>query len=70
MLLPLYCFFLIKFFLVKDITRSPTFVAINTLEDQQAIRAVDIHPSGKYYAVGSNSKYLRVCQYPQLTNIK
>ncbi|XP_060686194.1 WD repeat-containing protein 47 isoform X3 [Hemiscyllium ocellatum] len=41
------------------------FVAINTLEDTQAIRAVSFHPSGTLYAVGSNTKTLRVCAYPE-----
>ncbi|XP_020383374.1 WD repeat-containing protein 47 isoform X1 [Rhincodon typus] len=41
------------------------FIAINTLEDTQAIRAVSFHPSGTLYAVGSNTKTLRVCAYPE-----
>ncbi|XP_062843778.1 WD repeat-containing protein 47 [Trichomycterus rosablanca] len=40
------------------------FVAVNTLEDTQAVRAVAFHPLGVFYAVGSNSKTLRVCAYP------
>ncbi|KAJ6658380.1 hypothetical protein lerEdw1_020084 [Lerista edwardsae] len=42
------------------------FICINTLEDTQAVRAVAFHPSGTLYAVGSNSKTLRVCAYPEL----
>uniref|UniRef100_A0AAY4ATA1 CTLH domain-containing protein n=1 Tax=Denticeps clupeoides TaxID=299321 RepID=A0AAY4ATA1_9TELE len=42
------------------------FVAVNTLEDTQAVRAVAFHPSGALYAVGSNSKTLRVCAYPDV----
>ncbi|XP_008937775.1 PREDICTED: WD repeat-containing protein 47 isoform X1 [Merops nubicus] len=42
------------------------FVCINTLEDTQAVRAVAFHPSGSLYAVGSNSKTLRVCAYPEV----
>ncbi|MGH0139530.1 UNVERIFIED_CONTAM: hypothetical protein FKN15_022119 [Acipenser sinensis] len=42
------------------------FVAINTMEDTQAVRAVAFHPSGALYAVGSNSKTLRVCAYPEV----
>ncbi|XP_019386219.1 PREDICTED: WD repeat-containing protein 47 isoform X1 [Crocodylus porosus] len=42
------------------------FVCINTLEDTQAVRAVAFHPSGNLYAVGSNSKTLRVCAYPEV----
>ncbi|XP_030607113.1 WD repeat-containing protein 47 [Archocentrus centrarchus] len=41
------------------------FVPVHSLEDTQAIRAVAFHPSGTLYAVGSNSKTLRVCAYPE-----
>ncbi|XP_052447093.1 WD repeat-containing protein 47b [Carassius gibelio] len=44
---------------------KPKFVAVQTLEDTQAVRAVAFHPSGTLYAIGSNSKTLRVCTYPQ-----
>ncbi|XP_030629317.1 WD repeat-containing protein 47 [Chanos chanos] len=40
------------------------FVAVSTLEDTQAVRAVAFHPTGALFAVGSNSKTLRVCAYP------
>ncbi|XP_069823581.1 WD repeat-containing protein 47 isoform X1 [Dendropsophus ebraccatus] len=40
------------------------FICLTTLEDTQAVRAVAFHPSGSLYAVGSNSKTLRVCAYP------
>uniref|UniRef100_A0A8C5QJW2 WD repeat domain 47 n=1 Tax=Leptobrachium leishanense TaxID=445787 RepID=A0A8C5QJW2_9ANUR len=42
------------------------FTCLTTLEDTQAVRAVAFHPSGSLYAVGSNSKTLRVCAYPDL----
>ncbi len=45
-------------------SKSP-FIAVQTLEDTQAVRAVAFHPSGTLYAIGSNSKTLRVCTYPQ-----
>ncbi|MEQ2201918.1 hypothetical protein XENOCAPTIV_020529 [Xenoophorus captivus] len=44
------------------------FVPVHTLEDTQAVRAVAFHPSGALYAVGSNSKTLRVCAYPEKLN--
>uniref|UniRef100_A0A8C4D903 WD repeat domain 47a n=1 Tax=Dicentrarchus labrax TaxID=13489 RepID=A0A8C4D903_DICLA len=47
-----------------DKTKS-LFVPVHTLEDTQAVRAVAFHPSGALYAVGSNSKTLRVCAYPE-----
>ncbi|KAK7889812.1 hypothetical protein WMY93_025372 [Mugilogobius chulae] len=40
------------------------FVRLTQLEDTQALRAVAFNPSGSLYAVGSNSKTLRVCAYP------
>ncbi|XP_077464152.1 WD repeat-containing protein 47-like [Stigmatopora argus] len=40
------------------------FIRVNQLEDTQAVRSVAFHPSGSLYAVGSNSKTLRVCAYP------
>lgn len=40
------------------------FLRLSQLEDTQALRAVAFHPSGSLYAVGSNSKTLRVCAYP------
>lgn len=46
-----------------DKTKS-LFVPVHSLEDTQAVRAVAFHPSGSLYAVGSNSKTLRVCAYP------
>lgn len=38
---------------------------VQQLEDTQAVRAVAFHPSGALYAIGSNSKTLRVCAYPE-----
>lgn len=40
------------------------FEVYNQLQDAQAIRAVDFHPSGEVYAIGSNSRALRICAYP------
>lgn len=42
----------------------PQFAAYNQLADSQAVRAVDFHPNGEVYAVGSNSRALRICAYP------
>lgn len=49
--------------LLDDID-GPRFVPFNQLQDTQAIRAIDFHPSGEVYAVGSNSRALRICAYP------
>ncbi|XP_069497947.1 WD repeat-containing protein 47 isoform X2 [Ambystoma mexicanum] len=49
----------------KD-TSKQQFTCLTTLEDTQAVRAVAFHPSGSLYAVGSNSKTLRVCGYPDI----
>ncbi|XP_077370153.1 WD repeat-containing protein 47 [Festucalex cinctus] len=48
-----------------DDKEKQLFVPVHTLEDTQAVRAVSFHPSGALYAVGSNSKTLRVCAYPE-----
>lgn len=56
-------------FFQSDVERSQ-FVPITTISDSQAIRSVDIHPNGTLYAVGSNSKTFRICQYPQLTKLR
>lgn len=45
------------------------FLKVTELEDVQAIRCAEFHPSGRVYAVGSNSKTLRVCSYPELGDI-
>uniref|UniRef100_A0AAZ3PBC9 CTLH domain-containing protein n=1 Tax=Oncorhynchus tshawytscha TaxID=74940 RepID=A0AAZ3PBC9_ONCTS len=47
---------------------KPGGVSMNSLEDTQALRAVAFHPTGALYAVGSNSKTLRVCAYPDSLN--
>lgn len=43
---------------------SGQFVKLAQLEDAQAIRAVTFHPSGNIFALGSNSKTVRLCAYP------
>ena len=45
------------------------FVAVETLEEQGPVRAVAFHPTGECYAVGSNTKVLRVCQYPDMSKV-
>lgn len=42
------------------------FVPICRYEDSQAIRAVTFHPSGKFFAIGTNSKQMLVCRYPDI----
>lgn len=51
--------------LVQPAKSKTQFVKVSQLEDTQAVRAVAFHPSGALYAVGSNSKTLRVCAYPE-----
>ncbi|XP_026319931.1 WD repeat-containing protein 47 isoform X1 [Hyposmocoma kahamanoa] len=48
----------------------PTFKPVTVLEDLQAVRCAEFHPSGKLYAVGSNTKTLRICTYPKVEDIK
>lgn len=53
----------------EDDHSKKQFIPVNILEDTQAVRAVAFHPSGALYAVGSNSKTLRVCAYPEVTDL-
>ncbi|KAM7400763.1 hypothetical protein PAMA_005110 [Pampus argenteus] len=53
----------------EDEKPKSLFVPVHSLEDTQAVRAVAFHPSGALYAVGSNSKTLRVCAYPETLDI-
>lgn len=48
----------------------PRFLAVTNLEDMQAVRAVAVHPQGHMYAVGSNSKTLRVLSFPDLADLR
>ncbi|XP_063911116.1 WD repeat-containing protein 47 isoform X3 [Zophobas morio] len=48
----------------------PKFVAVTSLEDVQAVRCAEFHPGGQLYAVGSNSKTLRICAYPKLGDLR
>ncbi|XP_055526792.1 WD repeat-containing protein 47 isoform X5 [Wyeomyia smithii] len=48
----------------------PKFVAVTSLEDVQAVRCAEFHPNGRIYAVGSNSKTFRICEYPPLSEIR
>lgn len=44
-----------------DDEKQLSFSPVCLLEDSQAIRAVCFHPDGNLFAVGANSKVLRVC---------
>ncbi|XP_064458663.1 WD repeat-containing protein 47-like [Ornithodoros turicata] len=54
----------------EDGSRKPRFMQVTNLEDAQVVRAADFHPSGQFYAVGSNSKTLRICGYPTVTDLR
>lgn len=52
----------------REIHHAPkkiSYVPVEYTEDIQAIRAIEFHPSGQVYAVGSNSKTLRLCTVPR-----
>uniref|UniRef100_A0A914UPR8 Uncharacterized protein n=1 Tax=Plectus sambesii TaxID=2011161 RepID=A0A914UPR8_9BILA len=51
------------------VDRNVQFSAIARIEDSQAIRAVAFHPSGRYFAVGTNSKQMHVLKYPDIRKI-
>ncbi|CAJ0577527.1 unnamed protein product, partial [Mesorhabditis spiculigera] len=42
------------------------FVPVCRYEDAQAIRASAFHPSGRVFAVGTNSKQMLICAYPDV----
>lgn len=46
---------------VNDVSGEMNFRKIAALSDTQAIRSIAFHPSGKYFAIGTNSKALKVC---------
>lgn len=45
------------------------FLAVTLLEDVQAVRCAEFHPAGRVFAIGSNSKTLRLCAYPNLSKL-
>ncbi|CAH8874489.1 unnamed protein product [Trichobilharzia szidati] len=49
--------------------QTPRYIPVTILEDSQPVRCVAFHPSGRFYAVGSNSKFLRVCQSPSVQHL-
>ncbi|CAL1289418.1 unnamed protein product [Larinioides sclopetarius] len=51
-------------------SNKPHFIPVTRLEDAQAIRTGEFHPSGQLYAIGSNSKTLRICAYPKITDLR
>ncbi|GFR78804.1 WD repeat-containing protein 47 [Elysia marginata] len=54
----------------KSSGSKPRFIPVTRLEDSQAIRTIAFHPKGNFYAVGSNSKMLRVCAFPSMGNLR
>ncbi|GAU99644.1 hypothetical protein RvY_10612 [Ramazzottius varieornatus] len=47
-----------------SMAEGSSFVPVQFVRDTAAIRCAAFHPSGDFYAVGSNSQVLRVCAYP------
>ncbi|KAI1730703.1 WD repeat-containing protein 47 [Ditylenchus destructor] len=45
------------------------FVPVCRYEDSQAIRAVGFHPSGKFFVIGTNSKQMLICRYPDIRRL-
>ncbi|ODM97600.1 WD repeat-containing protein 47 [Orchesella cincta] len=54
---------------LPDCNSRAKFIAVTSLEDVQAVRCAEFHPAGRVYAIGSNSKTLRVCAYPDLNEL-
>jgi WD40 repeat protein len=63
-------FFLRWFQVQPSDANRPRFVAVTSLEDVQAVRCAEFHPNGSVYAIGSNSKTFRICEYPSLSEIR
>ncbi|KAI6225632.1 hypothetical protein M3Y95_00717700 [Aphelenchoides besseyi] len=45
------------------------FVPLCRYEDENAVRTVAFHPSGSYFAIGTNSKQLLVCKYKSSNSV-
>ena len=58
------------YFQVENKTNKPQFIPVASLEDAQAIRTVTFHPAGNLFAVGSNSKVLRICEFPNISDLR
>ncbi|VDM17417.1 unnamed protein product [Hydatigera taeniaeformis] len=54
----------------KNDEPPPQYLPITVLEDTQPIRSIAFHPLGTFYAVGSNSKTLRVCRFPDIGSLR
>lgn len=46
------------------------YTPIQQVRDAQPIRAICFHPSGEAYVVGTNSKALKICRYPDKQTIE
>ncbi|KAK3592728.1 hypothetical protein CHS0354_007730 [Potamilus streckersoni] len=51
-------------------TSAPRFIPVTTMEDLQAIRTVTFNTTGDLFAVGSNTKTLRICAFPDISNLR
>lgn len=46
------------------------FIRVAQLEDGQAVRAVTFSPDGSIFALGSNSKVVRICAFPNDSQLR
>ncbi|EFO27533.1 hypothetical protein LOAG_00947 [Loa loa] len=49
---------------------SVQFVPVCRYEDVQAIRTVAFHPTGRFFALGTNSKQMLICKYPDIRKFR
>ncbi|CAG9530866.1 unnamed protein product [Cercopithifilaria johnstoni] len=49
---------------------SVQFVPVCRYEDIQAIRTAAFHPTGQFFALGTNSKQMLICKYPDLRKFR
>ena len=55
--------------IVLPLQSCSSFVEPKTFQ-LQAVRCAEFHPGGRFWAVGSNSKTLRICQYPEVADLR
>ena len=57
--------------ILPDLKSTQSIISLKTWQSQsQAVRCAEFHPGGRFWAVGSNSKTLRICQYPDVAELR
>ena len=57
--------------ILPGLKSTQSIISLKTWQSQsQAVRCAEFHPGGRFWAVGSNSKTLRICQYPDVAELR